>query len=183
MSSPALVVRSATTSDAAACSAIYTPYVIGTSITFEVEPPTADDFKERITHAQTSHAWLVVEQCDRTVVGYAYAHRFSERAAYDWSCETSIYLADLVRGQGIGRTLYQDLLGMLARRGYRRAFAGIALPNEASIGLHRALGFEEAGCYRRVGWKSGVWHDVTWMQTDLQTCELDPPAPISASTR
>jgi L-amino acid N-acyltransferase YncA len=170
-------IRSATAADAAACAEIYAPYILGTSITFEVEPPTTEQFKERIAQAQASHEWLVAER-DGTVLGYAYGHRFHERAAYDWSCETSIYLAVTLRRQGVGRALYQELLQRLAGRGYRRAFAGIALPNDASTGLHRALGFQWAGCYRRVGWKNGAWHDVAWMQADLQGCEIDPPAPI-----
>ena len=86
-----------------------------------------------------------------------------------------------LRREGIGRALYEELLARLAGRGYRRALAGITLPNEASIGFHRAFGFEDAGCYRRVGWKNGAWHDVAWLQRDLQSDEIDPPAPISPS--
>jgi phosphinothricin acetyltransferase len=128
-----------------------------------------------------AHEWLVAER-DASVVGYAYGHRFHERAAYAWSCETSIYLAVGLRRQGVGRALYEELLEHLARRGYRCAFAGITLPNEASIGLHSAFGFQEAGRFRRVGWKNGAWHDVAWMQCDLQTGETDPLAPITPGT-
>jgi L-amino acid N-acyltransferase YncA len=181
MSSPALAVRPATAADAVACAKIYEPYVTGTSITFEVDPPTAEQFRRRIAQAQLNHEWLVAER-ERTIVGYAYGHQFHDRAAYGWSCEVSIYLRVGVRRQGIGRALYQELLMRLSGRGYRRALAGIALPNAASIGLHRALSFEEAGCYRRVGWKNGAWHDVAWMQRDLQPYEIDPPAPISPAT-
>jgi L-amino acid N-acyltransferase YncA len=176
------LIRSATAADAPACAEIYQPYVVGTSITFEVVPPTTEQFEGRIEHSQVSYEWLVAER-DNTVVGYAYGHRFHERAAYDWSCETSIYLAVAVRRQGVGRALYQELLGRLAGHGYRRAFAGITLPNNASIGLHRALGFGDAGCYRRVGWKNGAWHDVAWMQADLQPQEIDPPLPLPPVTR
>jgi L-amino acid N-acyltransferase YncA len=143
-----------------------------------VKPPTAGEFSGRIAEAQASHEWLVAER-EGTVIGYAYAHQFAERAAYGWSCETSIYLATGARGQGVGRALYEELLEGLAWQGYRRAFAGIALPNEASIGLHRAFGFTEAGCYRRVGWKNGAWHDVAWMQLDLGPSETGPPSLIS----
>src|ERR1700677_1858772 len=135
------IVRPATTADAAACAAIYLPYVTGTSITFEVEPPTTGEFGKRIAECVATHAWLVAEKRDETVVGYAYGHPFHERAAYGWSCETSVYLGLDLRRQGVGRALYLELLTRLAERGYRRAFAGITLPNEASIGLHRALGF------------------------------------------
>ena len=171
-------IRPAAAADAAACGDIYAPYVVGTNVTFEVEPPTTEQFWARIAHAQAAHEWLVAER-NGTVLGYAYGHQFHERAAYDWSCETSIYLDAGLRRQGVGRALYRELLGRLAGRGYRRAFAGIALPNDASFGLHRALGFEDAGCFRRVGWKNGAWHDVAWMQRDLQSCEFDPPNPIS----
>lgn len=182
MSNAELYVRpaTATAADAVACAQVYWPYVTGTSVTFEVEPPTAEQFMERIADAQTSHEWLVAER-DGAVVGYAYGHRFAVRAAYKWSCETSIYLARTVHRQGVGRALYERLLRQLATQGYRRAFAGITLPNDASIGLHRAFSFKDAGCYRRVAWKNGVWHDVAWMQRDLQHREVDPP-PVIART-
>jgi L-amino acid N-acyltransferase YncA len=171
-----MCIRSATAADAVACCEIYAPYVLDTCISFEVEPPTPSQFEERIADAQKSHEWLVVEQ-EHNIVGYAYGHQFHVRTAYDWSCETSIYLAQQARYRGVGRTLYEVLLTHLGEQGYRRAFAGIALPNDASIKIHRRLGFEDAGCYRRVGWKHGAWHDVAWMQRDLQSHEIDPPTP------
>src|ERR1700722_17474028 len=109
MSSLELAVRPATAADAVACADIYQPYVTGTSITFEVDPPTAEQFRGRIAQAQLNHEWLVAER-ERTIVGYAYGHQFHDRAAYGWSCEVSIYLRDGVRRQGIGRALYQELL-------------------------------------------------------------------------
>lgn len=180
MSNPPLRLRPATAADAVACANIYAPYVIGTSITFEVDPPEAKQFIERIADAQAAHEWLVAER-DGTVIGYAYGHRLAERAAYGWSCETSIYLTSEMQRQGVGRALYQELLGRLATLGYRRAFACITLPNESSVGLHRAFGFEDAGHYRRVAWKDGIWHDVAWMQRDLQVADIDPPPALAAS--
>jgi L-amino acid N-acyltransferase YncA len=174
----ALSIRPAVAADAAACAEVYAPYVTGTCISFEIAPPTPEQFTERIADAQAAHEWLVAERSG-LVIGYAYAHRFAERAAYQWSCETSIYLASEVRGQGVGRALYAELLGRLAALGYRRAFAGVTLPNEASVGLHRAFGFRDAGRYDRVGWKDGGWHDVAWLQRDLQPAEVDPPPAIS----
>jgi L-amino acid N-acyltransferase YncA len=178
MAKPALRIRPATAPDGAACADIYAPYVTGTCISFEAEPPTPPQFSQRIADAQASHEWLVVE-LDRGIVGYAYGHELHARAAYGWSCETSIYLARDLRRQGIGRALYAVLLARLAERGYRRALACITLPNEASVGLHRAFGFEDGGRFRGVGWKFDAWHDVAWMQRDLQSVEIDPPAPIS----
>ena len=181
MANPSLNIRPATAADAVACAEIYAPYVNDTSITFEVEPPTADQFAKRIADFQATHDWLVATR-NGAVIGYAYGHRFAERAAYNWSCETSIYLAQRVHRQGVGRALYEQLLGNLGALGYRRAFSGITLPNDSSVGLHHAFGFQPAGCYRRVGWKDGAWHDVAWMQRDLQLAEIDPPPRISTES-
>jgi L-amino acid N-acyltransferase YncA len=157
------VVREATARDAAACAAIYAPYVTDTVITFEYEPPTAPEMAARIAAAQRTHAWLVLEDGGR-LVGYAYGGPHKERAAYRWSCEVSIYLELGRRRSGGGRALYEALLLRLAERGFRTAVAGMTLPNDASVGLHRALGFEPVGTYRRIGWKHGAWHDVAWVQ-------------------
>ncbi len=169
-----LTIRDATARDAAACAGIYAPYVLDTAITFEVDPPIPEEMAERIASAAETHAWLVLEDAGH-VAGYAYGHRFAERAAYRWACETSIYLELGRRRTGVGRALYEALLARLAERGYRRAIAGMALPNDASAGLHRALGFEPVGVYREVGWKNGAWHDVAWMQKTI-LADPDPPA-------
>jgi L-amino acid N-acyltransferase YncA len=181
MRGTSLLLRSATPTDAVACAEIYAPYVTDSNISFELQPPTSEQFEHRIAQAQSLHEWIVAER-NETVVGYAYAHPFNQRAAYDWSCESSIYVAGTAHREGIGQHLYEELLRRLTARGYRRAFAGIALPNEASVGLHVDLGFEEAGRYRRVGWKNGTWHDVAWMQRDLQHDESDPPTPIQTAS-
>lgn len=158
--------RPASTGDASACVAIYRPYIEDTAITFETEVPTVEQMAARIAAARDTHEWLVLEQ-EGEVRGYAYAHAFNPRAAYRWSVETSVYIADHHYRRGGGRTLYTHLLRRLAERGYRRAFAGITQPNQASIAFHRSFGFEEVGLYRRVGWKHGRWHDVARMQLDL----------------
>ena len=160
------LVRDATDRDAAACAAIYAPYVLGTAITFEYEPPTPDSMAGRIAAARRTHAWLVLEDGGR-VVGYAYGGPHKERPAYRWACEVSVYLETGRRRGGDGRALYEALLARLADRGFRVALAGMTLPNEASVGLHRALGFEPVGVYRRIGWKHGAWHDVAWAQRAL----------------
>ncbi|WP_410612904.1 GNAT family N-acetyltransferase [Amycolatopsis sp. lyj-109] len=161
------MIRTATAHDGAACAALYAPYVTGTAVSFETEPPDAAEMARRIAGA---HAWLVLEDHGH-VAGYAYATRFAERAAYRWSCETSIYLEQGRRRTGAGRALYEALFERLRERGFWRAFAGMTLPNDASAGLHRALGFEPAGVYRRAGWKHGAWHDVAWTQKDLRATE------------
>jgi L-amino acid N-acyltransferase YncA len=171
-----MIVRDATTADAAACAAVYAPYVRETTVSFELEPPTAAEMAERIATAQARHAWLVLEQ-DGQVIGYAYANRFSARAAYRWSVEVSIYLDRERRRAGGGRQLYQALLDRLTERGFRRALAGMSLPNEASVAFHRALGFTSVGVYERVGWKHGAWRDVAWMQRTIADGDDPPPEP------
>ncbi|BBZ38048.1 arsinothricin resistance N-acetyltransferase ArsN1 family B [Mycobacterium conspicuum] len=174
------LVRPATEADAAACAEIYRPYVLDTVITFETEPPTVAEMAARIAAAEVMYEWLVCE-VDGKVAGYAYAHQFNPRAAYQWSAETSIYMArDCVR-RGGGRTLYAELLSRLTKRGFRRAFAGIAQPNQASIAFHESFGFRPVGHYQRVGWKLGGWHDVQWWQLDLVAPddEVDPPTEIA----
>jgi phosphinothricin acetyltransferase len=171
-------VRAATEGDAAACAAIYAPYVTDTATTFETETPTPEEMAQRIAAAERTHAWLVLEDLEQgRVVGYAYAGPFKARPAYRWACETSVYLETGRRRTGGGRVLYEALFPRLAERGYRTAIAGMTLPNEASAGLHRALGFEPVGTYRRIGWKHGRWHDVAWMQRALGAA-ADPPTEL-----
>jgi phosphinothricin acetyltransferase len=160
------MIRDGTADDAEACAAIYAPYVTGTAVTFETDPPAAVEMARRIAAARATHAWLVAER-EGLVVGYAYGGPSKTRAAYRWSCEVSVYLEVGLRRGGVGRRLYETLLVRLAERGYRTAVAGMALPNDASEELHRALGFEPVGTFRRVGWKHGAWHDVAWVQRDL----------------
>src|SRR3954451_3632417 len=129
-----------------------------------------------------AHEWLVLEGQGR-VVGYAYATTFHPRAAYRWACEVSVYLEPGRRRTGAGRALYEDLLARLTARGFRMAIAGMTLPNDASAGLHRALGFEPVGTYRRIGYKHGAWHDVAWTQRPLATGGDPPAEPTSARAR
>lgn len=161
------VVRDATAADAVACAAIYAPYVTDTTITFETEPPDAVELARRIDLAQARHAFLVLQEADGEVVGYAYAGPFKERAAYRFACEVSVYLAMSSRGRGGGRRLYDALLDQLGDRGFRMAAAGVTQPNEASARLHAALGFEPVGTYARIGYKFGQWLDVSWYQRPI----------------
>jgi L-amino acid N-acyltransferase YncA len=171
-------VRDATEDDAAACAAIYAPYVTDTAITFEYEPPSAAEMARRIAASQQAHAWLVLEDsadgAGSLVVGYAYAGPFKERAAYRWSCEVSLYLEPGRRRSGSGRLLYEALFERLAERGFRTLVAVMTLPNDASEGLHRALGFEPVGTFRRVGWKHGQWRDVAWAQRSIGSDDGPP---------
>jgi phosphinothricin acetyltransferase len=170
------VVREASAADAAACAAVYAPYVTGTAITFETEPPSESEMAARIETASKSYSWLVLEHEGR-VVGYAYGARFHTRPAYRWAAEVSVYLETGRRRTGAGRALYEALFTRLRERGFRIAVAGMTLPNEASVGLHEALGFEPVGTYRRIGYKLGAWHDVAWMQRRLIDDDGEPPEP------
>jgi L-amino acid N-acyltransferase YncA len=170
------IIRAATPADAQGCLDIYAPYVRETAISFEAEPPTVEEMARRITEAQRAHAWLVLEDGGQ-VAGYAYGGSFMARAAYRYACSVSVYLAQDRRRTGAGRALYEALLTRLTERGFRVAMAGIALPNPASEGLHRALGFDPVGTYRRVGWKFDAWHDVAWCQRPLGN-EDGPPSAL-----
>lgn len=174
MPEPAYTVRTATAADAEACAAIYRPYVTDTAVTFEIDPPDGAEMARRIDAATRNHAWLVLET-DGRVVGFAYGQPFATRAAYRWSCEVSVYLEMGRRRTGGGRLLYEALFPALAARGYRTAVAGMTMPNDASLGLHAAMGFTPVGTFRRIGWKLGAWHDVARAQRPLDEGG-DPPA-------
>lgn len=162
--------------DGAACAAIYAPYVEGSAVSFEDVAPTAQQFIARIAEIARCHPWIVLED-DGAVAGYAYASQHHPRAAYRWAADVAVYVEPAWQGRGAGRRLYQALLELLRRQGMRSACAGIALPNEASVGLHRAFGFELVGTYRDIGWKAGAWRDVAWWQLQLAAAAAggDPP--------
>src|SRR5262249_44531127 len=118
------------------------------------------------------YPWLIFED-DGRVLGYAYASAHRTRRAYDWSVDVSVYVASEARGRRIGRRVYSALFELLAAQGFVAAFAGIALPNTASVALHEAMGFERLGVYRNAGYKLGAWRDVGWWQRAI----VDPPNP------
>jgi L-amino acid N-acyltransferase YncA len=173
-------VREASSQDAAGCLAIYRPYVENSAVSWELDVPTIDEMAQRITAAANTHAWLVLESGGQTI-GFAYGHDFNRFPAYRWSVQTGLYVADDHHRGGGGRKLYTQLLSRLGERGYRRAFAAITQPNEASNAFHRSMGFQDVGLYRRVEWKLGSWHDVAWMQLDLPG-PADPPDPPGSIT-
>ena len=162
--------------DAEAIATIYAPYVNDTVISFEDAAPTAAEMAARIERLTKTHAWLVAE-ADGEILGYAYGCPHRERAAYRWATEVSVYVDPRHQRRGAGRALYETLLGRLADLGYRIALAGIALPNDASVGLHEACGFEPVGVYRGIGFKRGTWWDVGWWQCELarDTRDSQPP--------
>jgi phosphinothricin acetyltransferase len=161
-----LVVRIALEGDAQALAAIYAPIVTQTAISFEAVPPTAEVMAERVRSTSRTHPFLVAERAGE-VVGYAYASAHNVRAAYQWSTNLTVYVAANARGRGVGRRLYGVLIPILEALGFHGAFAGIALPNDPSVALHEAVGFEPLGVYREVGFKLGRWHDVGWWRRSL----------------
>jgi L-amino acid N-acyltransferase YncA len=170
-------IRIATPADAAAVAAIYDPIVRDTAISFETEPPGETEMRARIEKTLAGLPWLVAEDAAGTLCGYAYASRHRERAAYQWSVDVTVYVREDRRGQGAGRALYGRLLPLLAKLGYCQAFAGIALPNDGSVGLHESMGFEAIGVYRDVGFKHGAWRDVGWWQKPLGARHASMPRP------
>ena len=167
-SRPAITIRPADPErDAAACAEIYAPSVESTPISFETVPPDAAEFARRIAKYAATHQFLVAEDGGE-VLGYAYACRWAERAAYDWSVETSIYVGAGQQGKGVGRALYAELFDRLRAQGFRVVVAGVTLPNPASIALHESMGFEPIGTLRDIGWKEDGWRDVGFWQLYLQ---------------
>jgi L-amino acid N-acyltransferase YncA len=161
-----MIVRSASSDDAAACAAIYAPFVTKTWVSFEVVPPAAAEMAARIDQYQKRHAWLIAE-IQGVVAGYAYGSPHRVREAYGTSCDVAVYVDPAFARRGVGRALYDALLPTLKEKGSHAAFAGIALPNDGSLALHRACGFERIGVYKEVGWKMGGWRDVSWWQVLL----------------
>jgi L-amino acid N-acyltransferase YncA len=163
--------------DGAAIAAIYAPYVRDTIVSFETEAPDAAAMAARIATIGARHPWLVATAADR-VVGYAYACEYRTRLAYRWSVDVAVYVAQDTRQRGVGRALYRRLFALLRELGFVNAYAGITLPNPASIGLHEAFGFVPVGVYTHVGYKCGIWPDVGWWQ-----CAVRPPPPSPAEPR
>lgn len=172
-------IRMAVPGDAAGVQAIYAPIVRDTVISFEYEPPSAHEMELRISSTLTRHPWLVCEH-DGLVAGYAYAAQHRARAAYQWATDVSIYNAEAYRRRGLGRALYSALLLLLESQGFRQAGAGITLPNEASVGLHEAMGFRPVATYPDIGYKFGEWHPVGWWQRSLGEGGQTRPAPVVA---
>jgi L-amino acid N-acyltransferase YncA len=170
-------VRIATNDDSHAIAEIYAPIVERTHISFELAPPTAEEMGRRMAAALENHVGLVAEDSGR-IQGYAYAGKYREKPAYRWSTETTIYVRDGSRGKGVGRSLYGALLRILAAQNYRRAFAGIALPNAGSVALHEAVGFAHIGTNPEAGFKFDRWHDLGWWSFQLNRSEGEPAPPV-----
>lgn len=173
-------VRLATPDDAASVAAIYEPVVQESAISFETEPPDVAEMRGRIEETLPAYPWLVCE--GDGVMGYAYAGPHRSRDAYRWSVDVSVYVAAAARRRGVGSALYESLFALLRSQGFVNAYAGVALPNPASVALHESLGFEPVGTYEGVGYKDGEWHDVSWWHRSLNERERNPAPPVAVDS-
>jgi phosphinothricin acetyltransferase len=172
------LLRLATPDDGDAIAAIYAPYVNETAISFELTPPTGDQVAARIAKVLERGPYVVAE-LDGVVRAYAYATRFRDRAAYDWTAESTVYVDRTLHRSGLGRATMAAVLRVLRLQGFRLVVAGVTPPNPGSVGLHRALGFERVGLFDGVGWKDGRWHGVEFFALELfPAADGRGPAPI-----
>lgn len=163
--------------DADAVAAIYRPAVVSSIASFEERAPDADEMARRMRATLARTPWLVAVS-DGAVVGYGYAGPHRDRAGYRWSVDVSAYVHPDWRGRRVGRALYDDLVPRLVAQGFVNAYAGIALPNPASMALHESIGMRRIGVYERIGWKFGAWHDVAWYGLRLSDPVGTPAEPI-----
>lgn len=162
--------------DAAACAAIYAPSVSAGVASLEELAPGADELADRIRIVTRTHPWLVAQDGE-ALVGYAYGSRHHERASYRWSANVTVYIAATHQRRGVGRALYEALFDLLAVQGHYELFAGVTLPNQASVGLHESMGFVPVGVYRNAAYKHGQWRSVGWWQKQLREHRDDQPPP------
>ncbi|KQM22608.1 acetyltransferase [Sphingomonas sp. Leaf24] len=179
-----IAIRAARPEDAAAIAAIYAPYVLGGTVSFETDAPDTRAIRHRMAASDGFYPWLVAttgEAGGDAVLGYAYATKFRERPAYRYVVETSIYMAGSAQQRGTGRLLYEALIDTLRAQGFTQAIGVLSLPNDASITLHEAVGFRRAGVYRGVGFKQGRWIDVGFWQCRLNEGTVPPKEPRAFS--
>ncbi len=170
-------IRPATVEDAADILSIYANYIRETTVTFETEVPSVEEFGERIEKVLLSYPWLVCE-VNGVVAGYAYASKHGERAAYKWSVDLSIYISKKYQRRNIATALYKALIVLLQRQGYVMGYAGVSVPNLKSEEFHKRFGFQEVGTFENAGYKLGEWRGVKWFAIQLSECLKDPQLPM-----
>lgn len=169
-------IRLATLEDAPSIYAIYEPYILNTSITFEYDPVPLDVFQKRLEKVLQQFPWLVYEREGR-ILGYAYCSLFKERAAFAWDCECSVYIDEKAHRQGIASALYTKLFELIEKQGYYNIYALITYHHESSMELHKKFGFTEVGVYEKTGYKMGQWWDLLVMEKRLRSFEVGPVPP------
>ncbi len=174
------LIRMATPEDGAAFAEVYRPAVVGCPVSFEIEPPDGAEMARRVAGTLARFPWLAFEE-NGVALGYAYAGTHRARPAYQWSAEVSAYVHENARRRGVARALYTSLFAIIRHLGYCNAYAGITLPNAASVGLHESLGFRPVGVFHDVGYKLGRWHDVGWWERPLgeRVAHPEPPRAIA----
>lgn len=172
------IIRLAKGSDVEHILNIYKPYILQSSISFERQIPSLEEFQQRFDEYTAIYPWLVSEVEGR-IVGYAYASPHRERRSYFWSTEVTVYVDQKYQRNKVGSSLYCSLFQLLKHQGFRNAIAGVTLPNPSSEAIHQSLGFSKIGIYKNVGFKFGQWHDVAWYQMQLNDKNLTKePTPI-----
>ncbi|MEN6340914.1 MAG: N-acetyltransferase family protein [Clostridiaceae bacterium] len=166
-------IRRARESDAEELLAIYAPYVTDTPVTFEYEVPSLAEFTGRIRSVSADYPYLVCER-GGNIAGYAYAHRYKERAAYQWDAELSVYLDGGSRGRGLGKAFYTALMELLPLQNVKNVYGCVLCPNESSERLHDSLGFSRVGVFRSTGYKCGAWRDVVWFEKQIAPYDSEP---------
>lgn len=151
---------------------IYNDY-ISTPVTFEYTLPTEQEFLNRIKNISSQYPYLVLEE-NEEIRGYAYAHRYLERAAYQWGAELSIYLSPLITAKGYGKKLYALLISLLSLQGIKTLYGLVTLPNEKSEKLHMSMGFRTLGIYQKAGFKAGNWYDVAIYEKMIAEYDANP---------
>ncbi len=157
------MIRDVTKLDSKKIAEIYNYYIVNTVITFETEPVTESEIEKRISTIASKYPWIVYEEDDK-ILGYAYASKWKSRCAYNNTTETTVYLNHNQKGKGIGTLLYQELLDRIKEMKIHSIISGIALPNEASVALHKKFGYTKAAHFIEVGYKFDKWIDVGYWQ-------------------
>ena len=161
------LIRRVSENDSAGILDIYSYYIENTVTTFEIETPALDSFAEKIKSISEVYSFFVYTS-DDVIIGYAYASKHHERAAYCYDVDVSVYVKNDMCNKGIGSKLYNTLFDELVAQNYYNAYALIALPNEGSIALHHKFGFSEIGTHKKTGYKFGQWIDVLWLEKTIK---------------
>lgn len=167
----------ATADDAEGMLDIYAPFILNSGVTQETDVPSVKEFQQRIISNLAERPWLVCE-INNEIAGYAYAGRHRDRKGYQWCTEPSVYISEKYYGFGIAHALYSALFDILRIQGYVNAYAVITLPNERSVAFHKNFGFDHLTIYKKIGYKLGQWHDVGWMQYEIEPHKIGPEDPI-----
>ena len=171
-------IRLVTADDPGQILEVYKPYVLNTANTFEYDVPTAEEIRKRIEKISAQYPYLVCEH-DGQIIGYTYGSTHRERTAYQWSAEVTVYVKEDFHRHGVARALYNALFAMLKMQGYHSMYAGVLSTNIKSVGFHRAMGFEDIGIFKNIGYKLGEWHSNLWMQGFLKAHDTEPAVPVA----